>query len=145
MHYSPRIWPKTKGPSRLVFSSLSPPPLRPLRLLPAAQPAQPSLTEAALDMGGYDSRNPSTETLLFSTAAKNSSKIVQMRVCLARCASLLSIGWTLPNPTFKLFGWKIVRSWRASSSRLNVRHPMSALNVLPVRLLQCLQYMRLHW
>ena len=98
-------------------------------------------------MGGHDSRNPSTETLLFSTlaAAKNSAKIVRMRVCLARCASLLSIGWTLPNPT--LFGWKIVCSWRASSesSRLNVRHPMSALNVLPVRLLQCLQYMRLHW
>ena len=94
-------------------------------------------------MGGHDSRNPSTETRLFSTAAKNSAKIVRMRVCLARCASLLSIGWTLLDPT--LFGWKIVRSWRASSSRLNVRHPMSALNVLPVRLLQCLQYMRLHW
>ena len=25
-------------------------------------------------MGGHDSRNPSTETLLFSTAAKNSAK-----------------------------------------------------------------------
>ena len=94
-------------------------------------------------MGGHDSRNPSTETLLFSTAAKNSAKFVRMPVCFARCASVLIIAWTLPDPT--LFGWKIVRSWRASSSRLNVRHPMSALNVLPVRLLLCLQYMRLHW
>ena len=140
MHYSPGIWPKTKGPSWLVFASLFPHPLRPLRLLPTPQPAKPSLTEP---MGGHDSRNPSTETLLLSTAAKNSAKIVRMRVCLARCASLLSIGWTLLDPT--LFGWKIVRSWRASSSRLNVRHPMSAMNVLPVRLLPCLQYMRLHW
>jgi hypothetical protein len=54
-------------------------------------------------MGGHDSRNPSTETLLFSAlaAAKNSAKIVWMRVCFApgRCASLLSTAWTLPDPT----------------------------------------------
>jgi hypothetical protein len=47
MHYSTGIWQKTKGPSWLVFSSLSNPPLRPLRFLPTPQPAQPSLTEAA--------------------------------------------------------------------------------------------------
>ncbi len=98
-------------------------------------------------MGGHDSaQEPKLGTLLFSTAAKNSAKIVRMRVCLARCASLLSIasGWTLLTPT--LVGRKVVCSWRAlaSSSLLNVRHPVSALSVLHVRLLQCLQYMRLH-
>ena len=73
-------------------------------------------------MGGHDSRNPSTETLdILSTAqaAKNSAKIVRMRVCLARCASLLSIGWTLPDPT--VFGWKIVTAVR--SGRIFAGHP----------------------
>jgi hypothetical protein len=72
-------------------------------------------------MGGHDSRNPSTETLdILSTAqaAKNSAKIVRMRVCLARCASLLSIGWTLPDPT--VFGWKIAT---VRSGRIFAGHP----------------------
>jgi hypothetical protein len=59
MHYSPGIWPKTKGAELARFLLSFPPPLRPLRLLPTPQPAQPSLTEP---MGGHDSRNPSTET-----------------------------------------------------------------------------------
>ena len=43
MHYSPRIWPKSKGPSWLVFSSLSPRPSSP-PLPYAASPASPPTT-----------------------------------------------------------------------------------------------------
>jgi hypothetical protein len=82
----------------------------------------------------------SFSSAIFSTTKNTTAKIVRMRVCLTRAASLLNIVLTLPDPSF--LGWKM-RSWRASSSLLNVRHPTSALNALPVRLLQCSQYMRL--